>query len=148
MSKFKLFEAIVEKSLSSEWEYAKKEWHLAYVEIADDSDVADNAYQCACGKNHIKELCFIHNKTNGNELLVGNCCVKKFMDLENDAIFRAIRSKKLNSEIIEYAFSHNIINEWEKNFLHDVWRKRTFSFKQIETKRKIEKKIFRHVGGK
>lgn len=146
ISSYRLFEVIVNQSVATVWEDAKKEWYLAHIEIADDEDVAKNVYVCACGHPHLKELCYIRNKKNNNEILVGNCCVKKFMDLESDKIFQAVKRKKVNPSLIEYASAHNWISPWERSFLLDVARKRKFSAKQKSVYDRLSEKIFQAVG--
>jgi hypothetical protein len=142
-SSYRLFEAIVNLSKSDDWEEARKEWYLAYIEVADNKEVAENEFECLCGHPHLKELCYIKNKINGAEVLVGNCCVKKFMKLGSDQIFQAIRRGKVNQAAIEYAFEHNIISEWEHEFLSDVWRKRNLSPKQKAIFDKLQARILR-----
>lgn len=135
---FRLFQEIIDRSEADTWEEAKKEWSLQYVEMAEDGE----DYSCLCTHPHIKELCYIKNKINGNEVLVGNCCVKKFMELESDLLFQAIRRSKVNSAMLEYAFSHNMISKWENSFMLDVMRKRKMTVKQRAVYERISDKIF------
>ena len=146
ISSYRLFEAITNLSVAVVWEEAKKEWYLAHIEIADDNEVAENTYVCACGHPHLKELCYIRNKKNGNEVLVGNCCVKKFMELESDKIFQAVKRKRVNPALVEYAAAHNWISPWERSFLLGVARKRKFSQKQKAVYDRLSEKIFAAVG--
>lgn len=139
---FKLFQEIIDRSEADTWEEAKKEWFLEYIEMAEEGE----DYSCLCTHPHIKELCYVRNKINGNAALVGNCCVKKFMDLESDLVFQAIRRGKVNSAMSRYAFSHNMITEWENNFMLDVMRKRKMTAKQRTVYDRLQKKILGSVG--
>jgi hypothetical protein len=138
---FRLFQEIIDRSEADTWEEAKDEWFLQYIEMAGEGE----DYSCLCTHPHIKELCYIKNKINGNEVLVGNCCVKKFMELESDLIFQAIRRGKVNSAMLEYAFSHNMISEWENKFMLDVMRKRKMTFKQRAVYDRVSDKILSGV---
>jgi hypothetical protein len=123
---FRLPEAIIEMSEANTWDEAKLEWSLSYIEYAEDIEVADGAYSCLCGQEHLRELCYISNKYNGRLALVGNKCIKKFMEhIEDmDSVFYAIKNKKLNKDIIEYAKKHDIISDKQYAFLCRWARKR------------------------
>lgn len=132
--------AIVAQSIAKNWDEAREEWYLSHIEFADDGD----EYNCLCGHRHIKELCYIHNKYNDNTALVGNCCVKKFMrECGSDKIFQALKDNRINEDLTNYCFEKYIINEWEKDFLLDVWRKRRMSQKQWAKFYGIKNKIMR-----
>jgi hypothetical protein len=121
---YRLFSEIVARSESKEWDEAKKEWYLAYIEIASPSEVAENVYSCLCGHPHLKELCYIRNKINKTEVLVGNCCVKKFMKLDSDELFKAIKHSKINLPTLELAYKHLVISQTERRFFIENMRKR------------------------
>jgi hypothetical protein len=123
---YKLPESIIAMSEADNWDEAKLEWSLSYIEYAEDSEVAEGAYSCLCGKEHLRELCYIVNKYNGKKALVGNKCIKKFMEhIEDmDSVFYAIKNKKLNKDIIEYARKRDIITEKQYAFLCKWSRKR------------------------
>ena len=144
--RYRLFECITSLSTSTNREEAKKEWYLAHIEIASPEEVADNEYQCLCGHKHLKELCYIKNKKNGKEVLVGNCCVKKFLNLGSDKIFQAIKKGRLNPALIAYAHERGIITDWEHGFLMDTVRKRRFSAKQLAIFNRLKKTILEAAG--
>lgn len=50
----------------------KSEW------IVGDREVAEEPQRCPCGKNGIKELCWIRNVVTETEMFIGNCCVRFF----------------------------------------------------------------------
>ena len=148
--KYKLVEKIIGLSVSNQWEEAQKEWELIDIRIADDKEVAEGVYTCLCGHQHLKELCFIMNKHNGEKALVGNCCIKKFMrDIKSDKIFRAInaakRSNTISSALIDYCYEQGIINSWERGFVTDVHRRRKLTDKQRHKYEMVRSKILTAV---
>ena len=134
MSKFQLFNEIIQLSEAGAWEQARLEWVLAEVYEAEEPET------CLCGHFPIIELCVLVNRQNMNTAIVGNICVKKFIGLPSDRIFQAVKrirkdnSKSLNSEAIQHAYERRWINEWERDFYFDVMSKRKLSEKQ-ETKK-------------
>jgi hypothetical protein len=138
---YRLFEEIILRSESDEWDEAKKEWYLAYIEIASEQEVIDNVYVCLCGHKHLKELCYLRNKINKTEALVGNCCVKKFMKLDSDDLFKAIKRNKTNPITIEHAYKHLVISETERKFCLENIRKRKLSASKKEILNKIQYRV-------
>lgn len=65
-----------------EWKYAggDKRHHLSYAKLLG---IPPQPYQdrCVCGHS-IKENCYIQN-SKGEIRVLGNCCIKKFVPLEN-----------------------------------------------------------------
>lgn len=143
MSEFKLIAEIVARSQNQAWDHAKREWSLVELYEADEPET------CLCGHNPIIEICVLHNRTNGNQAEVGNCCVKKFMGFESDLIFDGLkrvqknRSAALNGAAIEHASGRQWITPWEETFLVNTRRKRVLSAKQGETRRRINAKVVR-----
>ena len=141
MGAFKLTSEIINLSVSKDWETAKKEWLLSNIYFSDDTET------CLCGHNPIKELCELSNSQNSNVAIVGNCCVKKFIGLPSNKIFQAIKRVRkknyssLNIETIEYAFEKSWINDWEKSFYLDTFKKRILSAKQANKRVQINLKI-------
>jgi hypothetical protein len=82
---------------------------------------------------------------------VGNCCVKKFIGLPSDLIFKAVKrvrkdnQKSLNAEAVEHAFRKGWINEWEYSFSIDTMRKRVLSAKQLQTRMKVNEKMLNNM---
>lgn len=82
---------------------------------------------------------------------MGNCCVKKFIGLPSDKIFKAVKrirkdeQKPLNAEAIQHAYEKNWINEWEYSFSIDTMRKRNLSEKQLATRIKINQKMLNNM---
>lgn len=140
-----LMREIVQRSLSKEWEGAKIEWALYTVRISNEYST------CLCGHYLIKELCTIRNKMNNNRVMIGNCCVKKFLKLPSGKIIDAVKRVKedislaLNQETIEHAREKGWINEWEQSFYTDTWRKRVLTGKQAVKRYQINKKILEKI---
>ena len=142
MSEYKLIKELLQKSNSSKWDIAKLEWKLEDVYKILHSET------CLCGHYPIIEICELRNSLNNELVIVGNCCVKKFTDLPSDKIFQSInritkdKTKSFNAESIEHAFYKGWINDWERNFYLDIWRKKNLTQKQKEKKIQINQKIF------
>ena len=121
---FKLIQEIVSRSNAETWDEAKREWSLVEVYREDDP------MTCLCSHFPINEICVLRNTENGNEAIVGNVCVKKFLGLPSNLIFDAIRrvtkdiTHALNADAILHVHERGWINDWEKKFYLDTWRKR------------------------
>jgi len=134
---------LLKYSAASNWADAKDEWRLNHVELTDP----ENAQTCECGHYPICEICIIENDITKTVLHVGNCCINhvspEFDQLTR--IFPAIKRGRINPAIIDYAKKRHIINEWETEFLGDVWRKRNLSARQAVKLHTIKEKIFKSV---
>ena len=145
MSKYRLTEEIIERSVSDSWDVAKFEWALQEVYEVDVPET------CLCGHFPIIELCVLKNRLNDNSATVGNCCVKKFIGLPSDKIFQAVKrvrkdeEKSLNVEAIEHAHYRGWINNWEKDFYIDIMRKRKLSERQWDKKIQINEKVLENM---
>ena len=142
---WRLTQGIIENSEANNWVEAKKEWSFTHATFArlEDKEV------CLCGHTPIVELCHLSNEHNRNEVIVGNVCVTKFMDIEtpiNKILPSLLRikeklSRSINSEVLDIAVDKNLINNWELNFYWDTIRKRKLTLKQENIRKKINKKI-------
>lgn len=133
--KFKLIERTIELSVNKNWDEAKKEWKVYHIYMSSEY------LTCECGHYPILEIVKIQNLYNNNVMTIGNCCVKKFMDEDYDKFFHALYRNIINEPIISQAFKDHIINEWEKGFLLDVWRKRKFTPKQYSLYETLKNKL-------
>lgn len=139
----KLTTEIIALSNSNTWELAKNEWVLSEVYEEDEPTT------CLCGHFPIIEICVIRNKINGNETIVGNVCVKKFLGLPSDRIFSAIKriskdnTKSLNIESIEYMNNRGWLTDWEYRFYCNTYNKRILSVKQMKSRENINQKLLR-----
>jgi hypothetical protein len=144
MSDYKLTAEIISLSESKSWDEAVTEWSLKEIYESDPQT-------CLCGHFPIIEICVIKNRNNAKEVIIGNCCVKKFMALPSDRIFQAVKrvrkdgSKSLNIEAVEHAFGHNWITGWERNFYMNVMRKKKLTEKQLNIKKKINQKLISNI---
>ncbi len=134
---FSLFPRILALSVSQEWHTAKLEWILDYIFWNKEGSF------CICG-HFIKEECSIKNIENGNEAIVGNCCIRHFLDIEvGNAVFRALRNNKVTPSLVEYASDQGIINAWEARFLRNTCRKRRLTRKQANIFVPLKRRIFK-----
>ncbi len=145
MSEFDLIRKIIELSFADKWDNAKKEWSL--IEIIE----AESPETCLCGHYPIIELCELKNNINGNTVIVGNICVKKFLGISSDKIYSTIKKLRksientANIETIEFLYSKKEITDWEKEFYSRIARIRNLSDKQLKIKIEINNKILKII---
>lgn len=139
---FKLTEEIIKLSESEFWESARNEWTFEYAYYSDDLQ------RCLCGHYPIKNICVIKNKINKTQTEVGNCCVNKFLGIDDgNKIFTSIKrlkedsTKSMSLEVLEYLYGKKVLSEFEYKFYLDTIRKRKLSDKQIEIRKKINQKL-------
>lgn len=131
---------ILPLSEAGEFEGARLEWNLFHVELVDHSD------HCPCG-HPIKELCYIRNSINGHETYVGNICVNRFIGIDTGNLFPGLRRildderANANADLVLHAYRLGYIYENEFDFLMETRHKRLLSAKQLEWKRKINRRI-------
>jgi len=126
---------IVKMSQANTWAEAKFEWEVQDIAFVKNSS-------CLCGKYPIREVINMHNHQTNNLTQIGNCCVKKFFDdSEWSKVFSAIKRGKVNEKLIMHAYQKKVINDWERDFMLDVWRKQIMSGKQREKYKNINQKI-------
>lgn len=146
-SPWRLIEEIVALSVAGNWGEARAEWALAEVYVTETPGA------CLCGHS-ITEHCLLLNQLNGNEAVVGNHCVKRFLDIPSESIFAVLRriahntAAALNEAVIEYAHSKGWINDWEAKFSKDTSRKRRLSPKHRAKRVEINERVLALVGGK
>ena len=142
---YKLSKEIVALSVADTWDRAKLEWELEDIYHEDEPDT------CLCSHFPINELCYLRNTKNGNSALVGNVCVKMFLGLPSEKIFDAINritkdtGKAQNAEAIDHAFKKQGINEWERSFYLNTWRKRALSAKESLKRAQINERVLRNI---
>ena len=132
---------IIDRSVSKQWETARREWSVYDIWLSDEPDV------CLCGHSPIKEICDLENGSNGAHVVVGNCCVQRFMELESGNLFAGLRrikedtEKSMNWEMIQHAWQMDWITEWEYVFCVDTIRKRKLSPKQNAIRVRINESV-------
>ena len=140
-NQFKLFKRVIELSKADNWEEARKEWE----QIAITERQSDDLGACTCGHYPIKEEIQLFNIGTKKEIIVGNCCIKKFFDIKDfDKVFMALREGRVNKFMIEDCFKKGVISSWESDFMLNVWRKRNVSAKQSAVWCRVKKKILAH----
>lgn len=145
MPEYQLTAEIIKRSRAKTWDAEKLEWKLQRVYEAKEP------HTCLCGHFPIIEICVLRNKVNGNDAIVGNCCVKKFIGLPSDKIFQAVKrvrkdpEKSLNAEAVQHAYDRAWITGWERDFCFDIMRKRNLSTKQATKKIQINEKVMRNM---
>jgi len=139
---YKLTEEIIKLSNSDVWSSAKLEWNFEYAYYSEELQ------RCLCGHYPIKNVCVIKNSDNKNETEVGNCCVNKFLGIEDgNKIFTSIKklkidkSKSMSPEVLEYLRKKNVLTEFDYKFYSDTIRKRKLSDKQLAIRERINQKL-------
>jgi hypothetical protein len=136
-----LHEHIIGLSEADEWQQARLEWELDSIYQTEESQT------CPCGQFPINEICVLRNRRNGNTTEVGNVCVNNFIGLPSTKLFASVRrvakapASSFSEEMIEYAYSKRVINDWELKFYVSIRTKRNLSPKQREKKEQINSKI-------
>lgn len=131
-------------SVSRNFHLAKLEWKHVETYFPEDGEFGT----CICG-HLIIEHCVIRNIHNGISLIVGNCCVKKILNIDVSKNFSAMRrvlkdiTKPLNLSCLQEALINKTINNTEYIFYSETWRKRNLSSKQIKWRIAINEKILR-----
>ena len=147
LSQHKLITALLALSQSDVWREAQLEWEFAtiYQGQGDDS--------CLCGHTPIIELCKLRNKLNANTAIVGNCCVKRFFNIQTDLIFDAVKrierdpTRSVNLRTLNQAVSEAWITRWEYDFYKQIHKKqyRKLSPKRAAIKIEVNHKILRRI---
>jgi hypothetical protein len=138
---YRLVEEIIARSVAGTWDHAKQEWALAEVCFTEEPG------SCLCGHSPIRELCFLRNRLNGNEAVVGNVCVRRFLGLPSEAIFASLRrvardSKKvLSAATVQWAFSRGWLTDWERRFCLDTCLAQKLSPNQRVKRAEINQKV-------
>ena len=143
MKDFPLFLRIIAFSEHDEWELARREWEWVNTYLIDEYEECDT---CMCG-HPIRDVCVIVNRLNRIQTIVGNCCIKKFMENEADLVFQCIKrlhaniDNPLNPATLEYSYRKGIIDEWERRYYRDTWRKRNLTKKQYAVRLGINERV-------
>lgn len=135
---------ILPLSHSDRFEVARTEWHLVSVEITEEFD------NCPCGQE-IKEHCYITNRITGESTCVGNVCINRFIGIDTGSLFDGLKRiakdpyANANLDVIEHGRKLGFIYDSEYGFLVETRRKRKLSPKQLEWKRKINRRIIQQT---
>lgn len=137
--------AILALSRATDWEVAKKEWHLVEISEANEPET------CLCGHFPIIELCTISNSTTAKSVDVGNVCVKRFLGFRSDLIFQSLKrvradpDKAIGADATAFFHERGVINDWEYQFQQNTMRKRNLSHRQLATRHSINQKVIAAV---
>ena len=144
-NKFKLSREIISRSEADDWRDAKHEWTLVGIYFADSPGT------CLCGHSPINECCVLENRFNGLEVVVGNSCVNKFLNLPSSKLFAAVKrigegiECSPNEALIDFAFEKRWINDYERSFLNDTKRKRQMTTKQMAWRVRLNRALLYRV---
>ena len=143
----KLISEIIKLSESNFWDTARNEWNFEYAYSSEELQT------CLCGHYPIKNICVIKNSKNKNVTEVGNCCVNKFLGIdEGNKIFISIKrlkednSRSMSFEVLDYMKEKNVITKFEYDFYTDTIRKRKLSEKQLNIRNRINQKLIDFTG--
>lgn len=131
---------IVPLSAAQNFDTARFEWDLIFVEISDEPD------HCPCGQQ-ILEHCYIRNRITLRETYVGNVCINRFLGIDTGNLFDGLKrirdevTANANDAVIEYAQKNGFLFEREYHFLHSAKLKRRLSAPQLAWKAKINRRI-------
>jgi hypothetical protein len=132
---------IIPLSVSQDFTSARSEWDLTAIEVSEEMD------NCPCGQD-IKEHCFITNRLTGHQTYVGNVCINRFMGISTGTLCAGLKriaqddTANANDDLIDYAYQKGyLFDANELSFLRQTKLKRNLSFKQLEWKRKINRRI-------
>jgi hypothetical protein len=145
---WRLVDEIIARSGADDWHEARREWELDHVFMLD----ADECGTCLCGHTPIRECCVLANRHNGAEVIVGNCCVKRFMQLPSEAIFAGLRRiaedprKAPGTALVEFATGRGWLSVYEQGFLRDTARRRSPSAKVLAIRQQVNAKLLRLAG--
>jgi hypothetical protein len=131
--------ALIESSKDETYNKAIEEWELDHVYECEQYGDEN----CVC-THEIQEVYVVRNKINGNKLNIGNCCISKFNIAGGKDTVKAINSlkkDKLNRPLILLAYKRDLIDEWSKDFLLDIKRKKLLTEKQHYWKNRLMKQI-------
>lgn len=135
---------ILPLSSSALFEVARTEWDLLSVEITEEFD------QCPCGQE-IKEHCYITNRITNQSTYVGNVCINRFIGIDTGSLFDGLKRiakdpyANANLDVIEHGLKMGYIYDSEYAFLIHTRLKRKLSDKQLEWKRKINRRISQQI---
>ena len=131
---------VFDYSTSKEWNEAVQEWEI--VDFEEDKDMLSS---CLCGKEHIKYLYTIENKTTGIILNpVGSKCIQKFDrdDMKDqiniyERLFKLVNARRDNkfielkgkekyfsNKLLDYLLEQDAINTGRHKTLKQLFNKR------------------------
>ena len=108
-------------------------------------------FQCECGV-HIANIHYIRNIHNGNKLKIGSDCIRHF---GNGAVNQKIVEdvfchERFHIGVVEHVLELNprALNDWEKGFMEDVVKSRSFSQGQLDKFSESKLNVYRRLKSK
>lgn len=98
-----------------------------------------------------KEHCYIKNRITSKSTYVGNVCISRFIGIDTGNLFDGLKRivkdpyASANLDVIEHGLKMGYIYDTEYEFLVRTRLKRKFSDKQLEWKRKINRRITQQI---
>ena len=137
--------AVIAASVADTWDEARAEWDPGVMWEQSNG-------VCTCGYNPIRQHNQIHNRLNGNTLVVGRVCIRQFFQLpEVESVWSALDRLKANPDggvsiiLVREATNAGWLIPHESKFLTDICRKRKLSVKQVRWRRSLADRILRQV---
>jgi hypothetical protein len=136
---------ILKLSKAQDWAVARREWSLIDIYEADEHQT------CLCEHFPIREICVIRNSITKTTTEVGNVCVKRFLGLRSDLIFKALKrikkdiSKSLNEDALVFFYERGQFSDKEYGFLQDTMRKRQLSERQLRWRTILNQRVLEAV---
>lgn len=143
--KFQLHKNIISLSVSDNWDHAKLEWKLDYVNWTDEPET------CLCGHYPINELCVVLNTRNDKRAIVGNCCIKQFFNWTLANIIPSMKriskdeDRSASLDAIRYALEKRWFDEQDFKFYKDIRLKRSLSERQLKWKRSLNRRLLANI---
>ena len=136
---------IISMSESQEWNSAKEEWKFVRL-------YKKRYGKCPCDHYPITDHCVIENQENGNEMFLGNCCIRHISEAQHkraQKIWQIFRDPKIraNQDLIDHAFSQGFLTLNEKN-IYEALPKRKRTDTQNKLMLELNLKIIRNWDAK
>ena len=139
MSQEVLQKKIIELSEADNFGQARNEWAVEQVYSLDPDEELET---CLCGYHPIKHICVIVNRNNGNNAIVGNSCVSRFLDARSCAIMKALAriikdtSRSLNTQTLDLLMNRGAIShsDYETSLRWTRKRKLSPELRELRTR--------------
>jgi hypothetical protein len=144
---WRLTQQILALSVARTWAAAKAEWELVDIFFTPAGEYG----ACLCGHS-IREHCLCRNGLNGNEAVLGNCCVKRLLGIPSDRVFAGLRrveadlARSMGKAAVEYAYSRGWIDAYEVGFYRDTLKQQRLTPRQMAFRQQVNLKVLSRVG--
>lgn len=139
MSQEVLQKKIVELSEADNFGQARNEWAVEQVYSLDPDEELET---CLCSYHPIKHICVIVNRNNGNNAIVGNSCVSRFLGATSSAILKTLAriiqnpSRSLNTQALDLLLERGVISpsDYEASLRSTRKRKLSPELRELRTR--------------